>query len=68
MKPEEIKEYVDEKSSFNSIMKENQYQTAKFREKDMNFRRQYEVSFLHRAEFQTKTLQDFKSNVKILNS
>ena len=68
MGPEEVKDYIDEKCAFQSMVKENQYQNARFREKDMDFRRQYEVSFLHRAEFQTKTLTEFKKNVKILNS
>jgi hypothetical protein len=38
------------------------------REKDGEFRKQYEVSFLQRAEFETKTLKEFKNNVKSLNT
>ena len=38
------------------------------REKDKPFRENYERSFLYSAKFASKTLQDFRNNVKKLNS
>lgn len=38
------------------------------RDKDKAFRENYMRSFIHRQEFKSKTLSQFKENVKKLNS
>ena len=49
-------------------MKEHEYQTGKIRDKDEEFKINYMKSSIHRSEFMSKTLSDFKSRVKKLNS
>lgn len=67
MKPEELREYVDEKNAFLSLVQDHRYANKKIREKDKVFRENYTRSFIHRSEFASKTLTKFKENVKILN-
>lgn len=68
MDKDAIREYIDEKNAFNAIVKEHFYNNGQAKDKDKQFRDAYMMSFIHRREFQSKTLRNFKSKVKKLNS
>lgn len=44
------------------MVKENEYQSAKVRDKDKDYRDNYLKSFVHKSEFKTRTLSKFKMN------
>jgi hypothetical protein len=67
MDQEQYDEYVDERSLFRSMVKENAYQSAFRKEKSNTYRSNYSRSFLNRAQFESKTLNLFKDNVMKLN-
>ena len=67
MSPEQIQEYVDEKSAFHALVKENSYQSQRVRDKEKVYRENYMKSFIYRAKFQSNTLGRFKSIVMDLN-
>lgn len=63
----EVEEYLDEKSAFYALVKEHENERDIIREKDNKYRQNYIKSFLHRAEFNTNTLINFKQTVMNLN-
>lgn len=50
------------------MVKEHSYQVGTTKEKEKEFGDNYMKSFIHRSNFNTKTLQKFKLRVKDLNS
>ena len=65
---DQLQEYIDEKNAFLSMVKENDYQSAKVRDKDKDYRDNYLKSFVHKSEFKTRTLSRFKMNTMQLNA
>lgn len=63
-----IREYIDEKNSFNALVKEHMYNTPTIKEKDKEFSDIYMKSFINRTDFKKQTLRNFKEQVMILNS
>jgi hypothetical protein len=64
----EIQDYVDEKSAFLAMVKENEYQSVKVRDKDKDLRDNYLKSFIHKSGFESVTLSKFKHHTMMLNS
>jgi len=60
--------YLTSKNEFNAMVKEHKYEIKGIRDKDKEYRDNYMKSFIHRSEFETKTLTLFKNNTMILNS
>ena len=60
MTKDEITEYIDEKSAFVAMVKENGYQSKKVRDKDKDLRDNYLKSFIHKSDFCSRTLKKFK--------
>jgi hypothetical protein len=50
------------------MVKENNYQSRKVRDKDKDFRDNYLKSFIHKSDFCSKTLKKFKFHTQMLNS
>ena len=67
MDQDEYDDFTNEISEFRATLKQHRYENRKIRDKDTELRGNYARSFLHRAEFQTKTLTEFKLNVERLN-
>lgn len=67
MDQDEYDEYIDERCMFRSIIKENAYQSSFQKEKTNTYRTNYSRSFLNRAQFESRTLTNFKENVMQLN-
>ena len=67
MNQEEYDHYVDEKCAFKSMVQEHKYQTTLEKEKENEYRSNYTRSFFNRAQFESKTLNLFRSNVMRLN-
>ena len=63
----EVDEFLDERYAFSALCKEHENNMGLKREKDNKYRQNYLKSFLHRAEFNTNTLANFKKNVINLN-
>jgi hypothetical protein len=49
------------------MVQEHKYHSKLEKEKENEYRSNYSRSFLNRAEFETRTLSNFRSNVKKLN-
>ena len=64
MKEESLIDYLDERNAFNALVKEHEYQIGKAKE----YKENYMKSFIHRSNFMSKTLSEFKSRVELLNT
>jgi hypothetical protein len=63
----ELIDYIDERAAFNAMCKENNYENGTVREKDKEFKETYMKSFIHRSEFKSEKLTQFKKKVERLN-
>lgn len=68
MNEDELIEYIDQKNAFKALNKEIEYQIGIIKEKDKEFKENYMKSFIHRSNFLSKTLSEFKGRVEKLNS
>ena len=50
------------------MVKENEYQSTKVRDKDKDYRDNYLKSFIHKSGFESRTLSKFKNHTMMLNS
>lgn len=64
---DQLAELIDEKNAFKALCLEHARQSQQLKDKDKEFRDNYLRSMVHRHEFSTKTMQDFKTKVKRLN-
>ena len=49
MSKQELSEYIDEKETFNAMVREHEYKMGNLRDKDKEFRDQYLRSFIHKS-------------------
>lgn len=68
MNEDELVEYIDQKNAFKAHSKEYEYQNGIMKEKDKDFKENYMKSFIHRSNFVSKTLSEFKVRVEKLNN
>ena len=68
MNKKELRNYIDEKYAFKAMVKQNEYETTKKRNKDKDFRDNYLKSFIHKSEFTSVTLNKFKNHTMRINS
>jgi len=52
----QLREYIDEKSAFQALVKEHAYQVGTVKEKEKEFGDNYMKSFIYRSNFKSKTL------------
>ena len=64
----EIQDYIDERSAFQAMVKEHEYQCRNVRDKDKDYRDNYLKSFIHKSAFESGTLTKFKTHTMTLNS
>ena len=64
MEPWEIKDYIDEKNAFNSLVKEYQYREGFKREKDKLYAESYMKSFIYKQQFGYDSLKNFQKRVQ----
>jgi hypothetical protein len=64
----QLVEYIDEKAKFIAMEKETFFEVGHTKDKEKEYRDNYIKSFIHRSEFESKTLKKFKLKVKQLNS
>jgi hypothetical protein len=64
----QLVEYIDEKARFLAVEKETFFEVGHTKDKEKEYRDNYIKSFIHRSEFESKTLKKFKVKVKELNS
>tara|TARA_B110001469_G_scaffold90400_1_gene85826 strand:+ start:1182 stop:1640 length:459 start_codon:yes stop_codon:yes gene_type:complete len=68
MEEESLIDYLDERNAFNALVKEHEYQIGKVKDKEKEYKENYMKSFIHRSNFMSKTLSEFKSRVELLNT
>jgi hypothetical protein len=64
----QLVEYIDEKAKFIALEKETFFEVGHTKDKEKEYRDNYIKSFIHRSEFESRTLKKFKVKVKELNS